>query len=211
MRVFIWSGILAWLVALAASTIVGGFQTSVWTALLGASVAISIGWTSRLQARRQATLDLHREYYSHRFAEARLTAARFFKRYPDQDWSKQGPYDLPDPDNTREGYSEVLRFWHRVAVLYENGALDRALTEKLLSRELGHWFGLVFESMRLRKDMYTKDLLFRLRDRFLVGEDPESFRSGYRDGAERRPATPKHKWVRGERRWTTKGRAGKKG
>ena len=181
----------------------GHIPPALWAAAIGACVTVSIFLITRQQSRRQVTLDLHKEFYSHAFAEQRGKATRFFRRYATTDWSRLSPGNLPDPDDNHQGYSEVLRFWHRVAVLYENGALDRSLAQRLLSRELGYWFGFVFEDMRERPDMFTRELLFGLSYQFETGEGKGLYLAGLQSGREHRPVASRAKWTHNGTRWVT--------
>lgn len=181
----------------------GDLQPAILSAAISASVTFGIAYISRHQSRRQVTLDLHKEFYSHEFAEQRGKATRFFKRYATADWSKLSPSELSDPDGTHQGYSQVLRFWHRVAVLYENDALDRPLAQRLLSRELGYWFGLAFEDMRERQGMFTRKLLFGLQYQFEIGESRNLYFAGLRAGRRHRPAVCHVKWTHNGTRWVT--------
>ncbi len=211
MRWFVTLVIIVWVALAAAAYCFPAIPAALWTACVGASVTLAIAFANWWQGKRQAVLELHREYYSRSFSEDRQTAARFFKRYGGADWSQIGPYALPDPDQTREGYSQVLRFWHRVAVLYQSDALDRMLAQRLLAREIGYWFGFVFEGMEAREDMFTRDLLFAFIGKMRNGRGKAEFENGAADGRRNRAKEPLVKWVRGPKRWTTKGRNARQG
>jgi len=131
-------------------------------AIVAPVLTLGIWYAGRQQSRRQQTLELFREYYSPDFAKYRVDAERFFSLFPKHDWSADDIYNLPDSDGYREGYSTVTRFFHRTAILFEEGQLDRSLARKLLARETGYWFAVVYELMAERKGMFTREAIFRL-------------------------------------------------
>lgn len=205
-RSLTWTYVILWAGLAAESVWLKKIEPPFWAAAIAATVTSGVALAARFQSKRAATLELHKEYYSHDFAEDRRTAERFFQRYPRDQWDVS-PYKFPDPDDTLRGYSQVLRFWHRVAVLYKNYAIDRSLTEKLLSREFAYWWALIFIKMNIRDDMYTWDLLNDLSSSLLIGEGSDSYKQGFNEGRKRYKPAPQFKWVWGGKRWTTKGRA----
>lgn len=149
---------------------------------VGATVSLAIFMAGRAQGRRQTTLDLFKEYYSADFADQRRAAARFMNKYRDVDWSSNDPYEIGRNDEDLDGYGEVRRYWQRVATLYNENELSRGLAQRLLSRELGHWSGRIFMPMRQRKGMYVLDMVVELARRFSIGERPENYTAGIKEG-----------------------------
>lgn len=149
---------------------------------IAGTVAIAIFWAGRVAGRRETTLELHREYYSDDLAAARTGATDFMLRHRDVDWATSDPYVVGAGDADLAHYSTVVRFWHRVAVLYDEGEIDRGLAQRLMSRELGHWRALILEPMEARKDMWTRAMLVELARRFSIGERPRDFADGLARG-----------------------------
>jgi len=206
MRVLAWATILGWS---------GIFVASLWitmhppllSALIGVNVTFGIAYSNRLQARRQAALDVHREYYTQSFSKTRRKALRFFRRHAGVNWRLTNPLDLRDPDDMRDSYFDVLRFWQRVATLYENKAIDRPLTQRLLAREVGQWFGMGLEDTTQRPGLYIGGVIRRFRYQISIGEGAEEYNAGLGEGKAIKPSTSRNKWVWNGKRWTTKGRA----
>jgi hypothetical protein len=202
-RQLFWLELAFWTLLLAIDRFFVSLPTAAWPAAIGASITAGIAVINRVQSKRELALSLHKEYYSHEFAEDRLVAGQFMKRHAGHDWTLSGPYQVRDFDGTLEGYSRVLRYWHRVATLYFEGALDRSLTQRLLSREFGHWYGLVFETMERRKDMYTLKLLMAFRDQIAIGEHRDAFDEGLSEGQRRQRKVPEKKWFWQGKRWSS--------
>lgn len=206
MRKFFWFAALGWLCLILLS-----YQVAVPPSLIGAAiggtVAIGVLVSNRHQARRQLALDLHREYYSHAFSKTRRRALWFFRRHAGIDWSEVNPIDLNDPDDTRDAYFEVLRYWQRVATLYEAGAIHEGLSQQLLSRELGIWFAAALEETTKRKGLYVGAQIRRLRQSFATGEGVADYRQGLKEGATMRPRNVRVKWVWNGWRWSSRGRS----
>ncbi|MEH3038794.1 MAG: hypothetical protein PGN21_01800 [Sphingomonas paucimobilis] len=205
MRKFLWLATLGWL-----GLILLSYRVTISPALIGAAiggtVAIGVLVSNRHQARRQLALDLHREYYSHAFSKTRRRALWFFRRHAGVDWSRVNPIDLADPDDTRDAYFEVLRFWQRVATLYEAGAIHEGLSQQLLSRELGIWFATALEETTKREGLYVGAQIRRLREAFAIGEGVVAYREGLREGAFMRPRSVRVKWAWNGWRWSSRGR-----
>lgn len=72
----------------------------------------------------------------------------------------------------------MLRYWHRVAVLYGEGELNRGLAQATLSRELGHWSATLIEPMTPRKGMYVRDAVADLARRFSIGKRGSDYAAG---------------------------------
>lgn len=145
---------------------------------VGATVALSIFLAGRAQGRRQTTLDLFKEYYSADFAMQRRAAEQFMDGHRAVDWSRNDPYVIGRDDDDLAGYGAVLRFWQRVATLYDEGEINRGLAQRLLSRELGYWDVKIIQPMRGRKGMYVRDMIADLVRRFSIGERPKALASG---------------------------------
>ena len=181
------SFLLALLVAIVASAATSA--TSLLPSLLGifgsATVALAIYVFGLTQKRIENTLALHNEFYTHGFAESRRAAEHFYLYHHDQAWGEVNPYDLEDPEDNLKGYSEVLRFWHRVSVLWQQHRLDNQLLASLLAREMGYWMGFIFEPMDTRDDWWTKADIKKLSNEmeYLM---PEIYSSGRADGVEKR-------------------------
>lgn len=175
--------------------------------LVGGLITLCIFWSTRYQAKRQVVLDLHKEYYSETFALSRAKAERFLRLYNDVDWKETNPYRMLDPKDDRPGYAAVVRYWHRVAILYKNNQLDVNLAHDLMARDLGFWYGRLIEPMRFRDGMYTLDDLLWLVDMFKMRTSGRRFNSGYADALKRRasPSTRAKRWIKGDRRWTKTG------
>jgi hypothetical protein len=157
---------------------------------VGATVSLAIFMAGRVQGRRQTALDLFKEYYSADFADQRRAAARFMTKHRDADWSSNDPYELGRDDDDLAGYGAVLRYWQRVATLYNEKELSRGLTQRLLSRELGQWSARIFEPMQRRKGMYVLDMVVELARRFSIGERPSDYAVGLLEGRRGRTTLP---------------------
>lgn len=154
---------------------------------VGATVSVAVLLASRLQARRQTALDLFKEYYSADFAASRRKAEAFMRKHRGVDWSCNDPYALGKGDPDLEGYGAVLRYWQRVATYHREGEVDRGLTQRLLSRELGFWRVRILDPMADRKGMYVRDQIVELARLAAIGEGRDAFEAGVRDG---RRSTP---------------------
>jgi hypothetical protein len=157
---------------------------SITSAAIGALVSWSIFKAGRSQGKRSTTVDLYKEYYSQAFADDRVKAEFFFRKNRRNDWTGENPYDLPDPEKWRSGYSSVTRYFHRVSILYQRNEMQRDLAQELLSRELGYWFAIAFLPMRDRTDWWTKDAIYNLGRAFFEGKRRDLFRRGYLDGCD---------------------------
>lgn len=135
---------------------------------------------------RKISMDTYKEFFSEDVAASRYDAERMLERFGDRDWTREDPYDLPDPDGLRTGYAAVTRFWARLAILYQEEELDREFTEKLLSRMAGYWWGLVYERMTQRSKMFTGPSIRKLCDALRTGSRSDEFEAGYRSGVARR-------------------------
>lgn len=145
-------------------------------------VAWAVFGSNRQQDEIKTILDMHRDYYSGGLAGKREDAIKFFKLYHSTDWVVNDPYDVSDPENKRDGYSEVLRFFHRLAILNINKRVDRQLTTDLFSRELGFWWGFAFCRMKKRSNWWTGQMVYRLARTLCEQGGWPSFRAGYRSG-----------------------------
>lgn len=161
---------------------------SVITVAGAAIVAFGVYAAGRKQSRIETTLEMHEEYYSSDFGRARRQAERFVRLHFDVEWSCNDPYDLPDPERLREGYSQMVRFYHRLAVLMARGRLDRGLASDLFSRELGVWFGIVFEAMSVRQNWWTHRMIFDLARRLSRAGGARLLRDGLDEGRRERRA-----------------------
>ncbi len=156
------------------------------SAVIGAVVSWSIFKAGRNQGKRATTLELYKEYYTQSFADDRVKAERFFRKHRRNEWTNVNPYDLDDPEGWRSGYSSVTRYFHRVAILYQQNEIQRDLAHELLSRELGYWFAMSFLPRRDRNDWWTKDAIYDLGARFWEGKRRDLFRLGYLDACRAR-------------------------
>lgn len=157
---------------------------------IGGVVSWSIFRANREQGKRNNTLELYKDYYSSDFAEKRVKAEKFFRKNRRSDWAGVDPYELPDSEEWRDGYSAVARYFHRVAVLYERGELNRDLASELLARELGYWFAVAFLPMRKRTDWWTRDAIYGLAREFRTGSYRQLFRRGYLQGCKSKRKPP---------------------
>lgn len=135
---------------------------------------------------RKVSMDTYKEFFSEDLAASRYAAEQMLERHGDRDWTRDDPYDLPDPDGLKTGYAAVTRFWSRLAILYQEEELDREFTEKLLSRMAGYWWGLVYERMTQRPKMFTGPSIRKLCDALRTGSRSDEFEAGYRSGVARR-------------------------
>lgn len=126
-----------WVVLIALAQRFTAAAGSLIAAAVTATIILGVYLATREQARRQTTLDLSKEYYSVDFAEQRRLAERFMRKHADVDWSRNDPYLLGCYDEDLTGHGAVLRFWQRVATLYDERELSRSLAQRPLSRELG--------------------------------------------------------------------------
>jgi len=154
--------------------------------LLGSvSVALLVYRAGRAQSRVQTTLELHREYFCTEFALVRSQADRFIRFNHDKDWSLE-PSAFPDPERAIQSLQQIIRFFHRVAVLRQVGQLNEKLLFSLFAREAGYWAAFIFWPMKDRTGWNTKssvlDLLDYLKDRTRGG----AFAAGVDAGRDRR-------------------------
>ena len=157
-------------------------QPAIITGSVTLLAAFIVYYITRRQSRIDTTINLHKEYYSFTFAAYRYKAERFFRYHYDRDWSQTDPYKLDDPEGALEGYSEVLRFFHRFAVMYDWKRIDKKLASSLFSREVGYWFGRAFEPMLPRDDWWTKPMIVGLTNKLPRRGDRGAYQEGYAAG-----------------------------
>ena len=145
-------------------------------------VAITVFLANRRQAKIDLTISLYREYYSSDFGRTRYAAERFVRAHGEKDWESWNPYEADDEPELREGYSEIIRFFHRLAVLEREGRLNRALAAQLFSREYGWWDAFLFSRMERRKNWWTKPAIVDLRQRLNIFGGYRLLNEGWRDG-----------------------------
>jgi hypothetical protein len=140
------------------------------------------------QERVRTTLSQHEAYYSARFAKERARAAAFFmilnSRYP----PGTDPYDTREPKLS--GYSEVIRFWHRLAVLNRHGRIDPELAAELFGYELGWWFGFGFAVMEKRENWRVRPLIVELAKTLRRHGGEALLETGHADGTAKRARLP---------------------
>jgi hypothetical protein len=148
-----------------------------------AVVALLVYRAGQAQNRITNTLDAHREYYNHEFAESRQIALQFFRVNAGRPWSKTNPYDVPDPGGLLKGYSEVLRYFHRLALLWEHNRIEKPIVGQMFAREMGYWMGVAFDPMKEREDWWTKSMIFKLSDDLRASKDGQAaFQDGFSRG-----------------------------
>lgn len=180
------------LAAVAGAGLARGLTTALpaIVSVLGSSlVAWAVYRAGRTQDRIKTTLELHKEYYSPSFGTARTQAEHFYQLHHDRDWGAINPYDLDDPEDKLKGYSEVLRFFHRLSILWQRARLDEDLLASLFSREMGYWMGFVFEPMDARTDWWTKPDIKRLAEH-LKSSGGDLYVHGREEGTARRISGP---------------------
>lgn len=189
-------GILTIIILVTLSVAASGIALGITTVLpslvsvLGSTiVAWAVFGAGRTQDRIKTTLDLHKDYYSPLFALSRNMAEHFYQFHHANDWSTENPYDLEDPEDKLKGYSEVLRYFHRLSILWQRDRLDDDLLTDLFSREMGYWMGFIFEPMGARTDWWTKSDIYRLAGHLAKSHD-ENYDQGRREGVERRVEGP---------------------
>ena len=146
--------------------------------MVSATISVALYLTTRWQSKRDLVLDLFKEYYSEPFALRRREATAFMDKHKAVDWTSSDPYIVGAKDPNLEGYSSVVRFWQRAAILYRESELDRGLAQNLLARELGTWSRLLFKPMSVRSNMYVGDLVGQLMTAFRDGGGRTSFEAG---------------------------------
>lgn len=176
-----------WIAVPALANIFDQFAGSIYAAGISASVTVGLFWASRAQSRRQATLDLHKEYYSVEFAKHRSGASKFMKKYKEVDWSQNDPYWIGDGDDDLEGYAIVIRFFHRFAILYEEGEINRTLAVNLFAKELGYWAERLFHPMEKRTGMNTLPSILELSRRAALADGSGRFAQGRKEARQTKP------------------------
>lgn len=167
-----------WLAVLAIADYFPKLAGTIYAGGVGASVPIGLFLANRAQSKRQATLDLHKEYYSVEFAEFRSQASRFMRKHERVNWQYNDPYALGSGDDDLAGYSAAVRFFHRFAILYELNEMNRGLAQRLFSREVGYWKGKMFDPMKGRDGMFVLDSITDLANRFQIGSGGKRFYEG---------------------------------
>lgn len=156
-------------------------------AVIAFAAAYFFNRLSRRREKRKLSLETYGEFFSEEVASNRYRAETFFERHADVDWSSRDPYDVPDPDGHRVGYAAVTRYWARLSILFEENELDRRLTSKVLGRLMGYWWGLAYEEMTRRSNMYTARDIDRLFNAVRNGRSGgRQFQLGYESGLRRR-------------------------
>lgn len=127
-------GLAIWGIGLGVTTILPRLVSVVGSTI----VAWAVFQAGRTQDRIKTTLDLHKDYYSPAFAISRNTAEHFYQLHHARDWAAANPYDLDDPEDKLKGYSEVVRYFHRLSILWQRERLDEDLVTDLFSRGMGY-------------------------------------------------------------------------
>lgn len=178
-------GLALWGIGLGATTILPSLVSVVGSTI----VAWAVFQAGRTQDRIKTTLDLHKDYYSPAFAISRNMAEHFYQLHYARDWTVVNPYDLDDPEDKLKGYSEVVRYFHRLSILWQRERMDEDLVTDLFSREMGYWMGFIFEPMNARTDWWTKPDIYRLAEH-LRREKAGNYMHGLQEGVERRMNGP---------------------
>jgi hypothetical protein len=189
-------GLLAVILCILLSLAVGGIALGITTILpslvsvVGSTiVAWAVYRAGRTQDRIKTTLDLHKDYYSPAFAISRNMAEHFYQFHHYRDWAAVNPYDLDDPEDNLKGYSEVVRYFHRLSILWQRDRLDHDLVTDLFPRETGYWMGFVFEPMNARTDWWTKPDIYLLAEH-LKRANAVNYSQGFQEGLDRRTTGP---------------------
>ena len=114
------------------------------TASAGFFVAMAVWILGRRRDQRNLTIELHKQYYAPEMGKARLNAAKLVMLHCDNDWSLIDPYKLSADEIFKDGYSEVVRYFHRFGVLYKEREIRKSLARRLLAREYGYWYHFLF-------------------------------------------------------------------
>lgn len=114
------------------------------------------------------------------------------------------PYELEDPDALRADDSEVVRFWHRLAVVDEARQADRRPLCAPLSRELGGWFALGFRAVRVRRTWRTGPIIRALAVRLAGRGGRPPLGAGFIDEASRLPDTGRFPYDAPEPCWRSR-------
>lgn len=178
-------GLAIWGIGLGVTTILPSLVSVVGSTI----VAWAVFQAGRTQDRIKTTLDLHKDYYSPAFAISRNMAEHFYQLHHARDWAAVNPYDLDDPEDKLKGYSEVVRYFHRLSILWQRERLDEDLVTDLFSREMGYWMGFIFEPMNARTDWWTKPDIYRLAEH-LRREKAGNYTQGLQEGVNRRTNGP---------------------
>lgn len=149
-------------------------------------IAIAIWFFGRRRDQRNLTMELHKQYYSPEIAKARLDCRRFVTSNCNADWSKIDPYSLLAEEVLKDGYSEVVRYFHRLGALYKENEIRKSLARRLLAREFGFWYTFLFQPMADRDDWWTKEAILGLLKLFDEDEGKIDFEKGAISGRERR-------------------------
>lgn len=153
-------------------------------ALVGAVIALLIWRLGRRNDRKKTTLELYRTYYSKDFGAARFLAAEMVRGLPETDWSAKEPFDLKISEAHKDGYSEVVRFFHLLAILYRENEIQRELARKLFAREYGYWLAMLFDRARNRASWWTGPAILELEKHFRSEPASSNFEEGHKEGLE---------------------------
>ena len=155
-------------------------------AALTATVNLAIWMIGRRNDRKSSTLKRYRFYYSREMGEARFKAELLIRKNSHRDWSTFDPYQSESSDDEREGYSEVIRFFHLLAILYEEHEVLRKLTAKLFAREYGYWDGLLFRPMKDRHSWWTGPAIREFGRKIIASEAKSLYLQGLAKGQRQR-------------------------
>ena len=156
------------------------------SAIAALIVALAIWLLGRRRDMRDLTLELHKEYYAKSMRRARHQASNFIRKHCDKNWSDIDPYRLSGSEEEKDGFSEVVRYFHRLGVLYKENEIRKSLIRRLLSREFGFWYSYLFHPMRDRSDWWTKKVILDLDRLFSKKEGSQEYDAGAQSGRLRR-------------------------
>ena len=167
-------------------------QTAIITAGASVLIALAVWILGRSRDRRNLTLELHRQYYLPEMGKARLNAAKFITANCHVDWNTIDPYKLLGEESWKDGYSEVVRYFHKVGALARENETNLPLMRRLLAREYGFWYSFLFQPMAGRVDWWTKETILGLVNVFDKAGGKSDYSNGVENGRERRAKARAH-------------------
>ena len=146
---------------------------------VSALVALSVLYLGRKRELRKLSLDMYKELYSQESSSDRSKTEKMVLDRPEIDWNNVDPYSLSDIDELRDGYANLTRFFVRLSIIYNEKELDRKLADKLFSYVAGYWWGIIYERIVSRDNMYTKNDIVYIFRSFENGSKSNDFSAGY--------------------------------